>query len=109
MAERTARTIYRVRVVPVPSMLLIAILSAIRTTASAMIFKAAMNVTPTYMPWKRSESEKLELLMIYQTNKQMRIITFHRRRKKKAAPNVDFVGVKKREMIATIMYSKEAT
>ena len=46
--------------------------------------------------------------MIYQTNKQMRIITFHRRRKKKAAPNVDFVGVKKREMIATIMYSKEA-
>ena len=57
MAERTARTIYRVRVVPVPSMLLIAILSAIRTTASAMIFKAAMNVTPTYMPWKRSESE----------------------------------------------------
>ena len=29
--------------------------------------------------------------MIYQTNKQMRIITFHRRRKKKAAPNVDFV------------------
>ena len=42
-------------------------------------------------------------------NKQMRIITFHSKRKKKAAPNVDFVGVTNSAMIATIMYNKDAT
>ena len=42
-------------------------------------------------------------------NKLMRIITFQSRRKKKAAPNVDFVGVTNSAMIATIMYNKDAT
>ena len=42
---------------------------------------------------------------MYHTNKQIRMITFQRRRKKKATPNVDLVEVMIIDRMARITYT----
>ena len=56
MKETIPIIMYKARTEPVPSSFEIALVSANRTIASARMLKEVIRVTPTCIPWKRSES-----------------------------------------------------